>query len=133
MNKESVFDKINNNHKYCSYCNKPFIEKLCCKECDPRCIIEGWASGNTDIDKFIKDTIYDARQDIDDIFLEWIPFDKFTDIRQIGQGGFAKVYSATWMDGNSSYYEDNESWKKSDPKPKKVALKRLYESHNIST
>ncbi|CAG8710207.1 4922_t:CDS:2, partial [Funneliformis mosseae] len=28
--------------------------KLCFKECDPWCIIEGWTSGNSDIEKFIK-------------------------------------------------------------------------------
>ncbi|CAB5396418.1 unnamed protein product, partial [Rhizophagus irregularis] len=29
-------------------------------------------------------------------FLEWVPFDRFKDMKQIGEGGFAKVYSATW-------------------------------------
>ena len=35
---ESEFNKLNisnSSHKNCSYCNKPFIEKLWCKECDP--------------------------------------------------------------------------------------------------
>ncbi|CAG8728494.1 14820_t:CDS:2, partial [Funneliformis mosseae] len=52
--------------KYCSYCDKPFAEKLWCKKCDPWCIIEGWTSGNSDIDKFIKDTIFDERHMQDD-------------------------------------------------------------------
>ena len=34
-------------------------EKLWCKECVPSCIIE-WTSGNSEIDHFIKDTIYNA-------------------------------------------------------------------------
>ena len=54
-------NSVNINRKNCSYCNKPFTEKLWCEECDPRCMIEGWTSGNHDIDKFIKDTIYSAR------------------------------------------------------------------------
>ncbi|PKC70224.1 hypothetical protein RhiirA1_439552 [Rhizophagus irregularis] len=29
---------------------------------------------------------------------------KFEDIKQIGVGGFAKVYSATWIDGKAKYY-----------------------------
>ncbi len=67
---ESEFDNLNitikdsNSVKNCSYCNKPFTEELWCKECDPRRMIEGWTSGNNDIDKFIKDTIYDARKSI---------------------------------------------------------------------
>ncbi len=59
---ESEFNNLNisdkdSNHKNCSYCNKPFTEELWCKECDPSRMIEGWTSGNNDIDKFIKDTI----------------------------------------------------------------------------
>ena len=36
-------------HENCSYCNKPFIKKLWCKECDPCHMIEGWSSGSPDI------------------------------------------------------------------------------------
>src|SRR5207245_1989984 len=97
-----------------------------------RHMIEGWSSGNPDIDKFIKDTIYDAKQDYSR-FLEWVPFDRFEDIKQIGEGGFAKVYSATWIDGISKFEEqDDGDWKKKVPKPLKVALKRLNGSQNMS-
>ncbi|GBC34263.2 kinase-like domain-containing protein [Rhizophagus irregularis DAOM 181602=DAOM 197198] len=66
-------------------------------------------------------------------FLEWVPYDRFTNIKQIGVGGFSKVYSATWLDGKSSYYKLNSgSWKKSIPKPMKVTLKRLNGSQNMS-
>src|ERR1051325_2268525 len=125
------FKSVNTDHKNCSYCNKPFTEELWCKECDPRKMIEEWTSGNPDIDKFIKDTIYNARKG--GIFLEWVPFDRFTDIEQIGEGGFSKVYSATWIDGKSKYIKQtNGNWKTSDFKPMKVALKRLNRSQNIS-
>ncbi|GBB85305.1 hypothetical protein RclHR1_11870006 [Rhizophagus clarus] len=58
-------------------------DKFCCKECIPRCIIEGWTSGNNDIDNFIKDTIYNAIGYSYPLLLEWVPFDKFEDIKQI--------------------------------------------------
>lgn len=29
-------------------------------------------------------------------FLEWVPFEEFEDIEKIGQGGFSKIYKATW-------------------------------------
>ena len=62
------------------------------------------------------------------------PFDRFEDIKQIGEGGFAKVYSAIWIDGKSYYNKQNDgSWKKKlDSKPIKVALKRLNGSQNMS-
>jgi hypothetical protein len=137
FNKLNIFDKNSNsvkiNHKNCSYCNKPFTKELWCKECDPYRMIEGWTSGNNDIDKFIKDTIYDARNDkYSAVFLEWVPFDRFKDIKQIGEGGFAKVYSATWIDGKAEYTRQNSELKKKVPQPKKVALKRLNGSQNIS-
>ena len=123
------------NHRNCSYCNKPFSEELWCKECDPFRKIEGWTSGNPDIDKFIKDTIYNKKYyGSGCLFLEWVPFDRFEDIKQIGEGGFAKVYSATWIDGNAKYdKQDDGSWKKREPKPIKVALKKLNGSQNMST
>ncbi|CAB4428168.1 unnamed protein product [Rhizophagus irregularis] len=94
--------------------------------CDQFRITEDWTSGNNDIDKFIKDTINDARKSNGQFYnhsiLEWVPFDRFEDIKQIGEGGFAKVYSATW-------FVDDEKVKSQSTK---VALKRLNESQNIS-
>jgi hypothetical protein len=122
--------------KNCSYCNKPFTKKLWCKKCDPFRIIEGWTSGNPDIDKFIKDTMYDVRNSNYRFqvkkFLEWVTFDRFTDIEEVGKGGFAKVFSATWIDGKSSFKQSYGRWKKEEPKPMKIALKRLNGSQNMT-
>ncbi|POG79155.1 kinase-like domain-containing protein [Rhizophagus irregularis DAOM 181602=DAOM 197198] len=151
---ESEFNELNisdsNSNGNHENCYKPNDGKLWCKECVPRYMIEGWTSGNNGIDEFIKDTIYDAKIGYDDyddddddnddsdgddypIFLEWVPFDKFEDIKQIGEGGFSKVYSAIWIDGKAKYIKQNDgSWKKKEPEPKKIALKKLNESQNIS-
>src|SRR5436189_4583971 len=110
---ESEFNRLNLitiNH---DNCYQP-PRKFWCKECVPSCIIEGWTSGNSEIDNFIKDTIYNAKY-YDDypLFLEWVPFDRFEDIKQIGEGGFAKVYSAKWIDGKTEYSkQDDGSWKR---------------------
>ncbi|RGB32984.1 kinase-like domain-containing protein [Rhizophagus diaphanus] len=98
-------NSVNINHKNCY---NIIDDRPWCKECVPHCIIEGCTSENHDIDEFIKDTIYNAKMSryISDknfyvyypIFIEWVPFDRFEDIKQIGEGGFAKVYSATWVD-----------------------------------
>src|SRR3954464_13889948 len=119
FNKLNISDKdlnlvVNINHENCC---QPDTGKLWCKECVPSCIIEGWTSGNSGIDKFIKDTIYNAKVYYHFIdykcprFLEWVPFDRFEDIKQIGEGGFAKVYSAKWIDGQAIYTkQDDGSW-----------------------
>src|SRR5436190_15448303 len=93
FNNLNISDKdsnsININHENYSYCDKPFTEELWCKECDPFRMIEGWTSGNNDIDKFIKDTTYDAKNNDNATLLEWVPFDRFENINQIGVGGLA--------------------------------------------
>ena len=132
---EFQFDKLNVSGYNCSRCNKQFTEELWCKDCDPFRIIEGWISGNSNVDKFIKDTMYSARHEKFPRFLEWVPFNKFTDIEQIGEGGFAKVYSATWIDGPLRHRleeQDDGSWKKLEPGSIIVALKKLNGSQNIS-
>ncbi|GES74455.1 kinase-like domain-containing protein [Rhizophagus clarus] len=101
-------------------------KKLWCKECNPFNITEGWTSGNPDIYKFIKESKFGYD------FLEWVPFDRFTDVREIGEGGFAKVYSATWIDSKSNYYiNDDGNYKKMEAKRKAVALRKLNESQNM--
>src|SRR5437763_12426108 len=83
FSKLNISDLVTINHENCY---QPYITgKLWCKECVPSCIIEGWTSGNSEIDNFIKDTIYNAKyiydDDDDPIFLEWVPFDRFEDIK----------------------------------------------------
>src|SRR5581483_5153482 len=117
----SIFDKVSNsvntNHEDCY---QPDSGKYWCKECVPSCLIEGWSSGNSEIDEFIKDTIYNAKEfdhygDYYPLFLEWVPFDRFEDIESIGEGGFAKVYSAKWIDGKEIYKKQYDgTWKKLD-------------------
>src|SRR5436190_1667772 len=128
FSKLNISDLVTINHENCY---QPENNKLWCKECVPSCIIEGWTSGNSEIDNFIKDTIYNTRRS--HLKLEWVPFDRFENIKQIGEGGFAKVYSAKWIDGQAEYdKQDDGSWKKLKPKPKTVALKRLNGSQNMS-
>src|SRR5947207_15909766 len=89
FNKLNISDRDSDINKNCSYCNKPFTEELWCKECDPFRIVEGWTSGNPDIDKFIKDTMYKPAEYIrynrceSYPFLEWVPIDRFTDIEKV--------------------------------------------------
>ncbi|CAB5330031.1 unnamed protein product [Rhizophagus irregularis] len=111
--KNSISANINHDN-----CYDPDNGKFWCKECVPRFIIEGWTSGSDDIDNLIKDSIYDTcyGECGNPSFLEWVPFDRFKNMKQIGEGGFAKVYSATWIDGNAKYFkQDDGNWIKEEP------------------
>ncbi|GES72916.1 kinase-like domain-containing protein [Rhizophagus clarus] len=118
---------------YCFRCDKSFTDVSWCKTCDPYCMINGWTSRNLKVDKFIRNTIYKAGLKSNFAFVEWVPFNRFANIEEIGEGGFAKVYSAMWIDGKSEYKKLNGvNWKKLSFTPNKVALKRLNKSQDIS-
>ena len=54
-------------------------------------------------------------------------------IKQIGEGGFSKVYSTKWIDGKAKYKkQDDGSWKKLAGGTINVALKRLNGSQSMS-
>uniref|UniRef100_U9UPD6 Protein kinase domain-containing protein n=1 Tax=Rhizophagus irregularis (strain DAOM 181602 / DAOM 197198 / MUCL 43194) TaxID=747089 RepID=U9UPD6_RHIID len=84
-----------------------------------------WTSGNDDIDKFIQDTqltahTYNEEQNA----LEWIPYDRFYDIKYIAKGGFGKVYKAKWDDHNQNWIRKDQNMV--------VALKSLNNSRNVA-
>ncbi|GET57758.1 kinase-like domain-containing protein [Rhizophagus irregularis DAOM 181602=DAOM 197198] len=88
-----------------------------------------WTSGNKKID----DLIYEMQlkmNDHSDVVFEWIPYNQFNNIKKIGNGGFAIVYSANWKNGPLEYYT-NKSIYKRNPNIM-VALKCLHNSQNIS-
>ena len=110
----------------CPECNKINTGYAWCKKCDPgKFLKEGKTSGNPEIDNLIYDSQLKTEH-YDDV-LEWIPYDRFQDIKPIGEGGFANIFSATWLDGIPY---SNKGIKKRDG-PVTVALKKLKNSDNM--
>ena len=64
-----------------------------------------------------------------DIVFEWIPYDQFDDIKEIGKGGFATLYSARWKDGPLHY---DYKWKYLRKPDQTVAFIWLHNSQGIS-
>src|SRR5205814_293154 len=88
-----------------------------------------WTSGNEKIDVCIQEMQLKIDR-FDDIVFEWIPYNQFSDIKEIGRGDFATVFSTIWKEGPLEYGEDNEEYTR---KPNyKVALKCLHNSQNIT-
>jgi hypothetical protein len=90
-----------------------------CKKCNKICnaiyfqqkFID-WTSNDDDIDKFIQDTQLSAHDDVRGV-LEWIPYDRFYDVKYISKDDFGEMYIADWSDGNISYWDaKNQSWKR---------------------
>ena len=111
----------------CPNCNKPNTGAAWCKKCDPdKFLKEGKTSGNPEIDNLIYELQSFNTKHYSDAF-EWIHYDRFQDIKPIGEGGFAKIFSATWLDGRPAF---NQQHKKRTG-PITVALKKLKSSDNM--
>jgi serine/threonine protein kinase len=118
----------------CKKCDKKhtYVYWKWCKPCQINNLkgnFTNWTSGNEKIDNFIQE----MQLKIDgpwNIVFEWILYDQFSDIKEIGKGGFATVYSAIWKDGPLKYNEYNKEYTREADK--KVALKCLYNSQNIT-
>src|SRR5437762_2401542 len=63
--------------------------------------------------------------------LEWISYNKFTNIKYIAEGGFSKVYSATWIDGPIKRWSQfSNNWIRKGSLL--IALKVFNNSENIN-
>ncbi|GBC00210.1 hypothetical protein RclHR1_03790003 [Rhizophagus clarus] len=104
---------------WCSFCNVNHLQQDFSK----------WTSGNEGIDELIKNSQLNASST--DGIIEWIPYNKFTDIKYVAERGFSKVYSANWIDAYIRGWDhETNNWKRKERK--KVALKVLNDSKNIS-
>ena len=118
----------------CEECNQEKTDLDWCKPCNAKHFqqnFENWTSGNVDIDKFIQD----AQLSTNDCFkvLEWIPYDRFRNIKYIAKGGFGKVYKANWIDGYINNWDNkNQNWVRKQPYNDHVALKSLNNSKDVT-
>ncbi|RHZ83732.1 hypothetical protein Glove_88g128 [Diversispora epigaea] len=118
-------------HKKCPECSQENTFWDWCKPCNSKHFqndFNKWTSGNDKIDKFIQDAQLNANNYRR--VIEWIPYDRFKDVKQIGRGGFGTIYYAKWIDGYIEKWDiENQQWKrgfqeKSNPQ-QEMALKRF--------
>ena len=126
---------IGNHCKKCGeeYANKSNKDYSWCKPCQIDNLkgnFTNWTSGNEKIDGLIQEM--QLRIDkFNDIVFEWIPYDQFSDIKEMGRGDFTTVYLAIWKDGPLKYNEVNMEYKYTRKSNYEVALKCLHNSQNI--
>ncbi|RHZ86334.1 hypothetical protein Glove_52g88 [Diversispora epigaea] len=85
----------------CPECNQEYTStRDWCKLCNSKLFqsdFNNWTSGNDKIDKFIQDAQLNANRRSK--VIEWIPYNRFKDVKQIGKGGFGTIHYAMWLDG----------------------------------
>ena len=126
----------------CPGCSKPNTGYKWCNQCNAKRFQQdfpNWTSGNIYIDNFIQETQLNAKSMLH--VLEWIPYNRLTNIKYLAKGGFSTVYNARWLDGCIvSWDYDNKQWNRfiydiddSDSiKGYEVVIKSLNNSSNIN-
>ena len=67
-----------------------------------------------------------------DMMFEWIPYNQFNKIKEIGKDGFSTVFSAIWKNGQLNYNYYKKIYKRNlKNQNQKVSLK-CYNSQNIT-
>ncbi|RHZ79207.1 hypothetical protein Glove_151g115 [Diversispora epigaea] len=103
-----------------------------CEFCYPKHFqdeFNNWTSGNDKVDKFIQDAQLNAKHLR--AIIEWIPYDRFKDVKLIGKGGFGTIHYARWIDGFiDKWNEKKQQWNRV-PEKGKVALKRFENIVNL--
>jgi hypothetical protein len=115
------------------------LENIYCKECEryiwwcKTCQINklkqnfpNWTSGTEKIDNFIQETQLEINTEYD-IIVEWIPYDQFNNIKNMGKDSFFAVYSAIWKNDSLKYSFKERKWIREN---KDVTLKCLSNSQN---
>src|SRR5437763_10480950 len=82
-------------------------------------------SGNKVIDDFIGYTLINHERIGK---MEFVPYYKFNDLEFVAEGGFSKIYKATWIDGPIKHWVNYDRNGKMT-----VALKELNNSKNINS
>src|SRR6185295_11879353 len=97
--KRYTYENSNSFYKWCNQCNaKRFQQDF-----------PNWTSGNKYIDNFIQETQLNAQ--MFDHILEWIPYNRLTNIKYLAEGGFSTVYNASWFDGCIRHWDyDEKQW-----------------------
>src|SRR3954464_11903962 len=119
---------------FCKNCGEQYtsVSFKWCKLCQIENLkgnFTNWTSGNEKIDELIQEMQLKINNPRDIVF-EWIPYNQFSDIEEIGKGGFSTVNSAIWKDGPLKFKYGNEKYTRKSNQ--KVALKCLYNSQNIT-
>ena len=121
----------------CPECNKPNTGLVrWCNHCNAKRFQQdfpNWTSGNNYIDNFIQETQLNARNRWE--VLEWIPYNRLTNIKYLAKGGFSTVYYAIWLDGWIYDWDyDKKQWNRYpyDSKGYSVVIKSLNNSSNIN-
>src|ERR1043165_1865051 len=102
------------NYGLCHECSQLNTGDDWCQSCNSKRFqndFNKWTSGNKEIDEFIQKFQSNATR-CEEV-LEWIPYEKFSDIEYLAKGGFGTVHKAYWIDGHILHWDISQNtWKR---------------------
>ncbi|CAB4431382.1 unnamed protein product [Rhizophagus irregularis] len=107
LNKNHDIDKIRYNEgrkRICKNCKMEHLATLYCEFCISNYLkskFSNWTSGNNVIDDLIQKCQMESL--VPNKVVEWIPYNNLQNIKYLTEGGFSKIYTADWIDGQ--YFE----------------------------
>ena len=117
----------------CEKCKQPKTNVTWCQSCNSKHFQQDfnkWTSGNKEIDEFIQN--FQLNATCWQVVLEWISYEKFSDIEYLAKGGFGTVHKAFWIDGYISHWDINQNkWGRFNNR--NIVLKCLNNSQNLTT
>uniref|UniRef100_U9T643 Protein kinase domain-containing protein n=1 Tax=Rhizophagus irregularis (strain DAOM 181602 / DAOM 197198 / MUCL 43194) TaxID=747089 RepID=U9T643_RHIID len=118
--------------KKCRQCDRKIVRFYqICNQCRNEKMVSSISlSDNNVIDTFIRYTL--ANHYKNGWRMEFVPYSRFKDVKFIAEGGFSKVYKATWVDGPITHWNDYKQEYNRCGKTT-VALKELNNSKNINS
>ncbi|RHZ79200.1 hypothetical protein Glove_151g119 [Diversispora epigaea] len=118
----------NNEYGKCEDCQQDNTGQQWCNICNSirfQSEFNKWTSEDIEINEFIQQTQFKATN-YEEV-IEWIPFDRFDNIEYLAQGGFGKVFKATWSDGFIQHWDyEKNNWRRDGNQG--ICLKSLYTS-----
>ena len=95
----------------CEECNEIKKTDEWCNTCHFQKGFSTWTSENEEIDYLIQNTQIHAWKE--ELILEWYPWELFSEIEKIGQGGYATVFRAKRKIGRIIEWDDkNNQWRR---------------------
>ncbi|RIA81156.1 kinase-like domain-containing protein [Glomus cerebriforme] len=131
-NKESLEGGSKKYYGRCKVCGKLNTHKYWCVSCFAERFKQqsvNWTSGNKEIDEFILELQVNATNFYQ--FIEWIPYEKFSDVKYLSKGGYGEVFTAQWDEGYiCGWLDEYKDWYRDSNI--KVVLKSLLNSKNMT-
>ncbi|EXX57061.1 Rad53p [Rhizophagus irregularis DAOM 197198w] len=122
--------------KYCEKCGEKYTNKFYkwCKPCEINYLkknFTNWTSGNEKVNNFIQEFQLKINR-YNNIIVEWIPYNQFDNIKEIGKNDLFTIYSAIWKNGQLIYDKNERIYKRNLKNQNEIVTLKSFNSQNIT-